>query len=91
MYGSAFVVCSFFLMSEIGFKTQIYNDERLKAEFLESVKEKHNETYFSRLPNIERKCWIAEDYYLREHYGISLISEEALQKLKETQGRAFKF
>lgn len=78
-------------MGEIGFRAQIYSDKRLKTDFFDSVKEKHNETYFSRLSNLERKRWICEDHYLRENYGICSISDEALKVLKETQGRVYKF
>ena len=41
-----------------------------------------NTNYFSRLSNLEKKRWIAEELHYRDRYGIKLMSDQILEKLK---------
>ena len=41
-----------------------------------------NTNYFARLSNLEKKRWIAEELYYRKYFGIKLLSENILDKLK---------
>jgi hypothetical protein len=42
-----------------------------------------NTNFFSRLSNLEKKRWIAEEIYNRKVFGVRLIDDYTLEKLKE--------
>ena len=41
-----------------------------------------NTNYLSRLSNLEKKRWIAEEIHYRKNFGIKLINEPIMEKLK---------
>ena len=43
------------------------------------------------MSNVDRKKWIAEDHYLRTHYGIKIYGTQEIKNLKEVDGRTFRF
>jgi hypothetical protein len=45
--------------------------------------------YFSRLSNLDRKRWLAEETYLRNELGIQLSDANTLAKLRETKAGDF--
>ena len=40
---------------------------------------------------MDRKRWIAEDHFWRQNFGIHTISDTALEMMKKTVGRNYKF
>ena len=45
--------------------------------------------YFSRLLNIDRKKWIAEEHYRRNNLNISTISDKTFDALRMTPGKRY--
>ena len=62
------------------------DDRRNKTKFHDLVNIKES-NYFCRISEHDRKRWIAIEYYRRENYGISLLTDAVLEKMKNQIGR----
>ena len=51
--------------------------------------EKDGENYYTRLLNIDRKKWIAEEHYRRVHYSAFTIRDSTFESLKQTPGKSY--
>lgn len=52
------------------------NKTKVQEKF--EIKTELDSNYFSRLSNIDRKRWIAEEHYRRENYGIRTLSDDVI-------------
>lgn len=83
IYCSIFVVF-FLIISEIGL-----NRKRRESQLKEHLGST-DIVYFARLSELDRKCWIAEEHYKRERFGIQRLTDAQYEKLKKTRGQRFK-
>jgi len=87
----SYVIFVFFVLSEF-VVNKLMSHEKLFEQFTKDLKKnKVYSSYFSRLSNVDRKRWIAEEHYLRLNYGIHMVSDNALESIKSTVGRSTRF
>ena len=88
---ASYVIFVLLIISEF-IHNKLMSHEKLFEQFTKDLKKnKIYSSYFSRLSNVDRKRWIAEEHYLRTNYGIHMLSENSLESIKSTVGRSTRF
>ena len=64
---------------------------RRKLKFINQDCIPGGKEYFNRISNVNRKRWIAQELYWREHYGYYTISDRTLDALIRTKGKPSNF
>lgn len=75
IYAIASILTSILCLNELRLFIKGKNENRFESFLSE------NTTFFSRLSNLEKKRWLAEETYNREELGFKLISDSTMREL----------